>query len=97
MTFLITGYDAADEGAYDRRMAVRPKHLENIEKYNKNGNVLCGGGITDEGGKLIGSFLVMKFETRNELDKYLESEPYMTGNIWKDVRIDTCNIMVGNG
>ncbi len=94
MHFIITAYDGHDQDALPRRMRVRPQHLENISKIKEEGHVICAGGITNDEGQLKGSFLVMDFETREDLDKYLENEPYVTANVWQDIKIETCNVVI---
>ena len=76
MQFIINAYDGTDDKALERRMAARPEHLENMKKVLEMGKVLCAGGLLNEEGKMIGSFLVMDFATQELFDKYLESEPY---------------------
>jgi len=94
MQFIITAYDGTDQDALPRRMQVRPQHLENIYKVKEEGHVICAGGITNSEGQLKGSFLVMDFETRKDLDEYLETEPYVIGNVWQDIKIETCNVVI---
>ena len=96
MQFVITGYDGKDEGALDRRMSVRPQHLENVARVKERGKVICAGGITNEEGRLIGSVLVLDFETRQMLDDYLASEPYVVNNVWQDIRVETINVVLMN-
>lgn len=97
MQFVIHAYDATDDKAYERRMAVRADHLKNIERIMETGNVICAGGMTNEAGLLKGSVLVMEFAARDELDAYLKSEPYIINNVWEKVTVDTCNVLiVGN-
>ena len=95
MQFIILAYDGKDEDALSRRMKVRPQHLENMEKLKAGGNVICAGGLTGEDGNLMGSFLVMEFDSEDELNKYLETEAYMTGDVWKDITIEDCNVVIG--
>ena len=76
MQFIINAYDGKDKDALERRMSVRPSHLENMAKIKENGNVICAGGITDNEGKLIGSFLVMEFPSKAELEEYLERKSF---------------------
>ena len=54
----------------------------------------CAGGITNEAGQLVGSMLVVSFDTREQLDEYLKTEPYVVNNVWQDIRIDTCNVAI---
>ncbi len=97
MQYVIIAHDGTDEGAYDRRMSVRPQHLENIERVRQSGNVVCAGGILDDAGKLIGSALIMDFATRELLDDYLASEPYIAAGVWQDIKIEPVNVLIVNG
>ena len=94
MQFLITAYDYKDEGALERRMSVRPKHLENLGDVMKKGKIISAGGIKDAEGHLIGSVLIMDFETREMLDEYLAGEPYVTGKVWEDIRVETIAVVI---
>lgn len=96
MQFMITAYDGTDGDALARRMKVRPQHLENMSKVREMGHVICAGGLLDDDGKMKGSFLIMEFDSRKQLDDYLETEPYMKSNIWQDVRVETCNVVIRN-
>lgn len=96
MQFIITAYDGTDEGALERRMSVRPEHLKNIQKVKEDGNVVCAGGLLDDGGRMIGSFLVMEFDSRERFDEYLRTEPYVTGDVWRDIKVETCNVVIVN-
>ena len=42
-----------------------------------------------------GSFLVMDFDSEEDLSEYLKTEPYMTGDVWKDISIEDCNVVYG--
>lgn len=96
MQFIIYAYDATDEGALDRRLAIRPEHLANMEKVKEKGHVICAGGLLNADKKMIGSFLVLEFETRKLFDEYLESEPYIKNNVWEEIKIETCNVVIVN-
>ena len=97
MQFVVTAYDGKDEGAYERRMSVRPQHLENMSKLNENGHVICAGGMTNSEGKLIGSVLIMEYESREQLDDYLANEPYVKASVWDDIRVEKINVVIANG
>lgn len=93
MQFLIKAYDG--EGLLERRMEVRPRHLENMGKVN--GKVICAGGLLDENGKMKGSALVMEFADRAGLDDYLASEPYIAEHVWEKVEVEPMNVVLVNG
>ena len=97
MQFVVTAYDGKDEGAYERRMSIRPQHLENMSKLNENGHVICAGGMTNSEGKLIGSVLIMEYESREQLDDYLANEPYVVAGVWQKIEVDTMNVVLVNG
>ena len=96
MQFIVYAYDATDDKALERRMAVRPDHLENIKKVKEKGSVICAGGLTNDDGKVIGSFLVMEFANKELFNDYLESEPYIKHGVWDEVKINTCNVVIMN-
>jgi uncharacterized protein YciI len=85
--YLITGYDYTDTGALQRRMNVRPHHFDEAKKLKENGNFIIGGAILDGDGKMIGSVMIMQFESEEELEAWKQSEPYITQKIWESVDI----------
>ncbi len=87
MQFLITAYDGKDEAAPDRRAAARPAHIEGAKKSLENGHILIGGAILDDEGNMIGSSMIVEFEDRAAVDQWLESDPYVTGNVWQDISV----------
>ena len=93
MQYIIKAYDGAD--MLERRMTVRPKHLENLT--NVNGKVICAGGLLDAEGRMKGSVMIMDFESRTDLDKYLESEPYIIEHVWEKVETEPLNVVIVNG
>ncbi len=87
MQFLVTAYDGKDEGALERRLAVREDHLKATAQMKAEGKTLFAGALLDENEKMIGSALIVNFPSREELDKWLEVEPYMINNVWKQLDI----------
>ena len=76
-------------------MEVRPRHLQNLSQLK--GKILCAGGILDEEGKMKGSVMVIDFATRELLEEYLKSEPYIQANVWADVKAEPMNVVILNG
>ena len=93
MQFLIKAYDGA--GMLEKRMEVRPRHLEGMNKLSEH--IICAGGLLDDEGKMKGSALIMEFEDRAALDAYLSSEPYITEHVWEKVEVETMNVVIVNG
>ncbi len=90
MQFLITAYDG--KGMLEKRMEVRPRHLENMDRVKDH--VLCAGGLLDENGAMAGSMLVMEFDSREQLDDYLGHEPYVSEGVWEKVDIEPMNVVI---
>ena len=93
MQFIVTAYDGP--GMLEKRMEVRPRHLENMGKIN--GKVICAGGLLDDEGKMKGSAMILEFDNREGLDEYLASEPYIIEHVWEKVTVETMNVVLVNG
>ena len=92
MQFLIRAYDG--EGKLDRRMEVRPRHLEGMKKLSEH--IISAGGLLDDDGKMKGSALIIDFGSRKELDDYIANEPYVVENVWEKVEIEPINVVIAN-
>ena len=93
MQFLVKAYDG--EGMLEKRMEVRPRHLEGMKALGKQ--VICAGGLLDDEGKMKGSALVMDFPDRAALDAYLANEPYVVENVWQKIEVEPMNVVLVNG
>ena len=93
MQFLIRAYDG--EGMLEKRMEVRPRHLEGMKALGKQ--IICAGGLLDEDGKMKGSALVVEFPNRAAVDEYLKNEPYVSEGVWKRIEVETMNVVLVNG
>jgi uncharacterized protein YciI len=87
MQFLLVAYDWTDPEAFERRMKVRPGHLEKIAVLKKRGEFILGGAILDDNEKMIGSMIVYDFPDRASLDRSLENEPYIVNRVWEKIEI----------
>ena len=93
MQFLIVAYDGTDSEAKQRRLNARAGHLEGVAKLKEAGSWINGGAILDEKGEMIGSTLYLNFATRQELEQWLEHDPYTTGGVWKKVAIEMIRLV----
>ena len=91
MQFMIKALDGENKLA--KRMKVRPRHLEGMEKLRSH--IICAGGLLDNEGKMKGSVLILDFPSRDDLDSYLASEPYVVEQVWEKIEIETMNVVIG--
>lgn len=92
MQFLVIGYDGKDEGALERRLAVREAHLKLVDEMVEKGHDLYATAILDEDEKMIGSMMVVDFPSRADLDQWLKIEPYVTGDVWREIEVKLCKV-----
>ncbi|MEB0263586.1 MULTISPECIES: YciI family protein [unclassified Mucilaginibacter] len=85
--YIVTGYDYTDEGALERRMNIRPHHLDGAKALKESGNYVLGGAVLNDEGKMIGSVMVLQFESEDGLEAWKQSEPYITQKIWETVDV----------
>ena len=90
MQYIIKAYDG--EGMLDKRMEIRPRHLEGIDRIKDH--VICAGGLLDDEGKMKGSVLIMEYENREQLDEYLANEPYVQENVWQKIEVERMNVVI---
>lgn len=85
--YLITAYDYTDTEALQRRLDVRPHHLDGARLLKDKGNFIKGGAMLNDEGKMIGSVMMMQFGTEEELHAWLQEEPYITQKVWETVDV----------
>ncbi|GAB3916569.1 YciI family protein [Larkinella terrae] len=87
MLYVLHAYDFTDDQAMDRRLAVRPKHFEDARQLKAAGQFVLGGALLDPDGKMIGSMMLLDFNTTEQLNDWLKSEVYITGKVWERIDI----------
>jgi len=91
--FIITAFDGKDSEAAVRRNNVREQHLEGIKKLIKEDKHLYGAAILDDDNKMIGSILIVDYPSKEILvSEWLNNEPYVIGNVWKEIDIRPCKV-----
>ena len=93
MQFMVKAYDG--ENRLEKRMEVRPRHLEGMKKLGKQ--IICAGGLLDDEGRMKGSALVLEFPDRAALDEYLRNEPYVVEGVWQRIEVERMNVVLVNG
>jgi uncharacterized protein len=92
MQFVVTGYDGNDEMALERRLAARGEHMTLVESMKKEGKYLYAAAILGEDEKMIGSVIIVDFPSREDLEEWLKVEPYVKGNVWKEIDVKPCKV-----
>ena len=96
MQFVVIARDGIDADAVARRQAVRPTHLDEIRPLVDAGHILMGGAMLDDDGNMRGSVLMVDFPSRAELDAWIDHDPYVTGDVWRQVEIVPFRAAVGS-
>ena len=85
--FLVLAWDHPTEEGVARREATRPSHSASIRELWEQGHVLLGAGILDEEDVIRGSLVVVDYPTRADVNRYLDSEPFATNEVWERVEV----------
>lgn len=91
MQFVIVGLDGIDPEAPARRQAVRQEHIAMGDKLLESGNLFYGAALLNDDGSMKGSMYVMNFPSEKGLQDYLAEEPYIKGDVWRDVTVHKSN------
>ena len=87
MQFLVVARDGTDQDAAARRAAVRDAHIERAKAMAQSGAMIIGGAMLDDDGAMIGSACIVEFDDRAALDAWLDSDPYVTGDVWRAIEV----------
>ncbi len=79
MQYLIIAYD--NEGVLEKRLEVRGLHLKNTKKLMSEGKIISAGALIED-EKIVGTTLFVDFNSDDEINEWLENEPYVQNNIW---------------
>ncbi len=85
--YLVSALDFKDEHALERRMAARQAHLKNVKILKSKNHYLIGGALLNEQEKMIGSTMIVQFETPEALQEWLQNDPYIKEKVWDRIEI----------
>lgn len=66
---------------------MRDKHLAGATKLLSQGILLSAGAFLDDNGKMIGSSLIYDIDNKELLEKILNADPYVSGQVWESFEI----------
>ncbi|MEN7549106.1 YciI family protein [Rapidithrix thailandica] len=93
MEFLLVAYDGTDAQAPERRLNAREAHLQRAMEAKEAGNLIHGGAILDDQGKMIGSTLYLNFPDRETLENWLKDDPYVKQQVWDKVEVKPVKLL----
>lgn len=85
--YLVSALDFTDEDAINRRLNARTSHFDTVRRLKEQKQFIAGGAILNNAGMMIGSSLIVQFETDLELSAWLAEEPYLLKKVWEKVDI----------
>ena len=97
--FVITCTDR--DGTVEKRLAVRPQHLARLEKLDAEGRVIVAGAMPKDRENpqagFDGSTMIWDFDRREELDVWLQDEPFVKEGIYSHVDVKPFNKALPKG
>jgi uncharacterized protein YciI len=82
-------------GALDRRLAVRPRHLEWIAA--QGAKLKMAGPMMDAEGRTVGSIVLWEGESREAVETLAAQDPYMQAGIFESVILRPFRIVMQDG
>jgi hypothetical protein len=87
MLYVVIAKDGTDPEAVARRLAVREKHLEAVKPAVAAGIVQVGGALLNQEGTMIGSMMILDFESEDAVRDFLSKDVYSKSGVWQNVEI----------
>lgn len=91
MLYVITGTD--NENSLEKRLSVRPAHLERLKALQNQGRLLMAGPFpaidSDDPGTagFTGSLIVAEFASLYEAKMWADSDPYVEAGVYHSVSV----------
>lgn len=91
--FVVTCTD--NDGTIEKRLAVRPQHLERLQKLDDEGRLIVAGAMpkdpTNPQAGFYGSTIIVDFDSREALDTWLKDEPFLLEGIYANIEVKPFN------
>ena len=89
MWYVIFSQDV--ENSLEKRLSVRPQHLERLQTLHDEGRLLTAGPMpaidSDNPGEagFTGSTVIAEFNSLEHAQAWADSDPYITAGVYQDV------------
>ncbi|MGH9211140.1 MAG: YciI family protein [Acidimicrobiales bacterium] len=87
MQFVVIAHDHEDDDALARRLKVRPEHMARCEKAVEQGTLVYAVALLDDSERMIGSVMVLDLPNREDVDRWLDDEPYKVNDVWCQITV----------
>ena len=91
--FVVTCTD--HDGTVEKRLAVRPQHLERLQKLDDEGRLIVAGAMPKDPANpqagFYGSTLIVDFDSREALDAWLKDEPFLIEGVYAHIDVKPFN------
>ncbi|KAG9220939.1 hypothetical protein CCMSSC00406_0002461 [Pleurotus cornucopiae] len=93
--FFVYAPDKTEDGTFEKRLSVRPEHVEMAKKNIADGVIRVGGFLLtpesiatpDAPKKMIGSTFIVEAASIDEVRKLVEGDIYYKSGVWDAERI----------
>ena len=93
-SFLVIACDAKDNECAQRRERSRVPHFERVAPFVEAGQILAGGGMLSDDGRVTGSAFFATFESQEDLQDWLNDDPLTVNGVWEKFEIIPMKIVV---
>ena len=91
--FVVTCTD--HENSLEKRLAVRPQHLERLQKLDDEGRLVTAGAMPKDPANpqagFYGSTIIVDFDSREALDDWLQEEPFLKEGVYAHIDVKPFN------
>lgn len=74
-------------GMLATREVLRPSHRARLRDHDFALTVRVGGPLTDEGGAMVGTLLIVEAEALAEVERFFAGDPYAEAGIFERIDI----------
>ena len=83
-TYIVTCLDKKD--SLELRLSIRDLHLSHLKSLGSD--LLVAGPLLDINDNPKGSVLILNFKNREELNEFLNNDPYKKANLFEEIKIE---------
>ncbi|WP_180089767.1 YciI family protein [Acinetobacter sp. YH12219] len=84
-----------NEGTVEKRLAVRPQHLERLQKLDDEGRLIVAGAMPKDPANpqagFYGSTIIVDFDSREALNQWLADEPFLKEGVYGQIDVKPFN------